>query len=190
MESKSDRLEKLREITLSCQACPLHESRPHMVFGEGGIDASVMFVGEGPGAEEQKAGRPFVGRSGKLLRDMIRAVGIPDDHHYIANVVKDRPPNNRPPEPDEIVVCSKFLIEIIQPKLLVLLGKTAVKGICPDREKESIEKLRSLKGLLHYEGIPVVVTYHPSALLRTPWRKIAAREDFLFIQQIYQQDIP
>lgn len=161
-----------------------------MVFGEGGIYATVMFVGEGPGAEEQKAGRPFVGRSGKLLRDMIRAIGISEGGHYIANVVKDRPPNNRPPEPEEIACCSKFLkkqIGIIQPKLIVLLGKTAVKGLCPDKEKESIDKLRSLKGFLHYEGIPVVVTYHPSALLRTPWRKTAAREDFLFIQQVYQQ---
>jgi DNA polymerase len=170
-----------------------------MVFGEGNPDAIVMFIGEGPGKEEGLTGRPFVGRSGTLLRDMIKAIGIPEEHHYIANVVKDRPPGNRPPESEEIEACSKFLkkqIEIIVPRLLVLLGRTAVKAIIPEHAKTRIDNLRSMKGGLTYFvespllNVPVIVTYHPSALLRTPWRKVGAKEDFLFIQEVYKSLIP
>jgi uracil-DNA glycosylase family 4 len=126
-----------------------------MVFGEGNPNAIVMFVGEGPGKEEQETGRPFVGRCGKLLRDMIRAIEIPEEHHYIANVVKDRPPGNRPPENEEIEACSKFLkkqIEIINPKVLVLLGRTAVKALMPNEANTPIGTLRTFKGHLVYSA--------------------------------------
>jgi len=192
MDDKLSRLEKLRDVVVQCRACPLYENRPKMVFGEGDPSALIMFVGEGPGADEQREGLPFVGRCGKLLREMIKAIGIIEKHHYIANVVKDRPPGNRPPEPEEIDVCSKFLkkqIEIIAPRLLVLLGRTAVKALIPDHSKTRIEDLRNMKGCLTYLNIPVIVTYHPSALLRTPWRKAGAKEDFKYLQEIYKMNV-
>jgi DNA polymerase len=123
---------------------------------------------------------------------MLLAIGLdPVKDVFIANIVKCRPPNNRSPKSNEIENCIKYLkkqIEIIQPKVIVLLGKSAVKGICPSCAKESMEKLRSMSkslGILDFENIPVIVTYHPSALLRTPWRKVGAKEDFKFIQCTY-----
>jgi len=188
---KEERLLKLRAIALRCTECALYATRTRLVFGEGSPDALVMFIGEGPGREEDETGRPFVGRSGKLLRDMCEAIGITEDYRYIANIVKDRPPKNRDPEKEEIASCIKFLrkqIEIIQPKLLVLLGKTAIKGICPEYKKESVENLRAMTknpGAITFEDIPVIVTYHPSALLRASWRKVGAKDDFKFLQDIF-----
>jgi DNA polymerase len=157
-----------------------------MVFGEGSPDAQLLYIGEGPGMDEDLSGRPFVGRSGKLLRNLSEAIGLNlIDQVYIANVCKCRPPNNRPPEPEEIEQCSKFLkkqIEFIGPKLIALLGRTAVKAILPDHAKTPIEVLRGKVGTLSYEGTPVMVTYHPSALLRDPSRKVLVREDFLWIK--------
>jgi len=150
-----------------------------------------MFIGEGPGRTEDQTGRPFVGRSGKLLRGMIQAIGMGENDFYIANIVKDRPPNNRPPEPEEIEQCVKFLrkqIEIIQPKLLVLLGKTAVRGLLPSVSGNSMESLRiSSKniGFLQYNNVGAFVTYHPSAILRNPLRKPEYKEDFMFIKGFF-----
>ena len=186
----------MKSVVSQCRACSLCSSRPHYVFGEGSPDAVIMFIGEAPGRDEQLSGRPFVGRSGKLLRSMISAIDIPDNHHYIANIIKDRPPNNRPPEQEEIEICVKYLnkqIEIITPKLLVLLGKTAVKGLCPTLAHLSMETLRLQSknlGMINYQNIPAIVTYHPSALLRTPWRKVGAAEDFKFLQLSYRNIIP
>lgn len=182
---------KLKEIALKCANCELYRGRKHLVFGEGSHEALIMFIGEGPGREEDETGRPFVGRSGKLLRQMIDAIKIMKEDKYIANIVKCHPPNNRAPLKEEIEMCSKYLrkqIDIIKPKLLVLLGKTAVKGLCPNFAKDSVEKLRSMTksiGLITYNEIPVMVTYHPSALLRTAWRKVGAKEDFVFLQKTY-----
>jgi DNA polymerase len=161
------------------------------VFGEGGSDAKIMFIGEAPGRTENATGRPFVGRSGKLLRAMIQAIGVEEKDFYIANIVKDRPSNNRPPEPDEIEQCVKFLkkqIEIIQPKLLVLLGKTAVKGLLPTLSGNSMESLRTSSkngGFIQYQNVPCFVTYHPSAILRNPVNKSSYREDFIHIQNVF-----
>lgn len=190
---KTSRMHTLHELVMQCHACPLVKSRPKMVFGEGSLDALVMVIGEGPGQREAETGRPFVGRSGTLLRQMLEAIGLTEDLRYIANIVKDRPPKNRPPEQEEIELCVKFLrkqIEIIDPKILVLLGKTAIKGLCPEFKKHSIEDLRSKTkslGLISYNNIPVIVTYHPSALLRTPWRKVGAKEDFIFVQSVLNE---
>lgn len=187
------RMTKLYEIVEACGACPLVKGRPKFVFGEGSLNALVMFIGEGPGQKEAETGRPFVGRSGTLLRDMIRAIELLEEDYYIANIVKCRPPDNRQPEKEEIEICVKYLrkqIDIIRPKLLVLLGKTAIKGLCPIFAKDSIEKLRSMTkslGIITYCEIPVMVTYHPSALLRTAWRKVGAKEDFKFLQTTYRQ---
>ena len=186
-----ERLLKLKEIALKCTNCELYKGRKHLVFGEGSHKALIMFIGEGPGREEDETGRPFVGRSGKLLRQMIDTIKIMKEDKYIANIVQCRPPNNRAPLKEEIEMCSKYLrkqIDIIKPKLLVLLGKTAVKGLCPNFAKDSVEKLRSMTksiGLIAYNEIPVIVTYHPSALLRTAWRKVGAKEDFVFLRKTY-----
>jgi len=188
---KENRLLRLREIALQCTNCELFRTRDNLVFGEGPADSLIMFIGEGPGKEEDKTGNPFVGRSGKLLRKMIIAIGLEEKYYYIANIVKCRPPNNRTPKTEEIKSCIKFLkkqIEIIEPTLIVLLGGTAVKGLCPEFSTYSIEKLRSMTknlGMITYESIPVMVTYHPSALLRTAWRKVGAKEDFIFLRNIF-----
>jgi len=202
MEEKSqiyeeERLLKLEKIALSCGNCDLCRGRKKLVFGEGSPTALIMFIGEGPGAEEDKTGRPFVGRSGKLLRQMISAIDISEEDKYIANIVKCRPPDNRAPLRSEIETCRKYLrkqIDIIRPRLLVLLGKTAVKGMCPNFAKESVEKLRSMSksiGMVTFSGgsgdIPALVTYHPSALLRTAWRKVGAKEDFTFLKEKYRE---
>jgi DNA polymerase len=164
-----------------------------MVFGDGSPDSSIFFIGEGPGREEQEQGTPFVGRCGKLLRAMISAIGIPESDKYIANVVKDRPPNNRPPEDTEIEFCVKFLkkqIEIIDPKIIVLLGRTAVKGILPQYKDISLATLRkqsSILGSFTYSGIPVLVTYHPSALLRDSSKKVEAKKDFKMLEEAYKR---
>lgn len=185
------RLLKLKEIALQCTNCELFRTRGSLVFGEGSVDAQIMFVGEGPGKEEDKTGVPFVGRSGKLLRKMIKAIELEEKYYYIANIVKCRPPNNRIPETEEIKMCIKFLkkqIEIIEPTLIVLLGKTAVMGLCPAFTTYSVEKLRSMTkslGMVTYEDIPVMVTYHPSALLRAAWRKEGAKEDFIFLKNVF-----
>lgn len=157
-----------------------------MVFGDGNINGRIMFIAEGPGKDEQEQGLPFVGRSGKLLRKLIAAIDLTEDC-YIANIIKDRPPGNRTPKDFEIETCVKFLrkqIEIIEPKLIVLLGRTAVKGLLPDHRSDPLEMMRDQSKLKAYkfEGIPVVVTYHPSALLRNPGWKEKAKEDFQYIQ--------
>lgn len=185
------RLEKLKEICLQCRQCPLFQSRKNLVFGEGSPVALVMFVGEAPGKDEDLTGRPFVGKSGTLLRNMIQAIGLDaSDEVYIANVLKDRPPLNRDPNPEEVEPCIKFLkkqIEIIQPQLLVLLGRFAFKGLLPEYVAFSINRMRELStelGKLMYNGIPVIVTYHPSALLRNPGYKPCWKQDFMLIRSL------
>lgn len=192
-EEKSRRLYKLRSICLKCQQCSLYSPDTKMVFGEGSMDALIMFIGEGPGREEDLTGRPFVGRSGKLLRKMIQAIKLdPASDCFIANIVKHRPPQNRTPERAEVDQCVKFLkkqIEIIEPALLVLLGKTAVRGLFPDYAEMAIHDLRSKSkghpGLV-YEDVRALVTFHPSALLRSPTWHSAAIEDFRYIETEYQ----
>jgi len=188
------RLERLKEICFQCRQCSLYQGRKNLVFGEGSPTALVMFIGEAPGKEEDLTGRPFVGRSGTLLRNMIQAIGLnTSDEVYIANVLKDRPPLNRDPRPEEVDPCIKFLkkqIEIIQPHLLVLLGRFAFKGILPEYVGFSISRMRELStelGKLMYNDIPVVVTYHPSALLRNPGYKPCWKQDFTLIRSLIME---
>jgi DNA polymerase len=189
----AERLQKLKDLCLRCGNCSLCRTRKNVVFGEGDSSAQIMFIGEGPGREEDACGRPFVGASGKLLRKMIDAIELDSQDYYIANIVKCRPPMNRNPEPEEIENCVKFLkkqIEIIDPGLLVLLGRTAIRGILPDNGEEPIRALGDVCrdfGALRYNTIPVIVTYHPSALLRSSKYKNRAREDFLYIQALYRE---
>lgn len=165
------------------------------MFGDGCPHAWVMCIGEAPGAQEDIEGRPFVGRSGKLLRKMLSAIGLTaENDYYIANILKHRPPQNRPPEDDEIEQCLPFLlkqIEIIRPQMLLLLGKTAVRGLIPKYKQFRIDQLRDMTkdlGEIQYEGIPVMITYHPSALLRFPAHRKKASVDFRYLEAIKIQE--
>jgi len=174
-------LATIREDIGDCRRCRLHEGRAKIVFGSGNQQARLVFVGEGPGADEDEQGLPFVGRAGQLLTQMIegtaRKEGIPIQRKdvYICNVVKCRPPGNRTPLPDEMEICGQFLVRqllAIRPKAICLLGATAVKALLLDR-KEGVTKLRG--NWYRWRDIPVMVTYHPSYLLR-PYNQSAKRE--------------
>ena len=167
----------MREDIGDCTRCKLHMlGRRQVVFGVGSPTADLMFVGEGPGADEDIQGIPFVGRAGQLLTKMIEAMGFRRDEVYIANVVKCRPPENRNPEPDEIERCEPFLfrqIEAIDPKVIVALGSFAAKTLL--RTQEPISRLRGR--VYDYRGAKLVPTFHPSFLLRSPNQKKYAWED-------------
>ncbi len=158
-------LRRIREDLGDCTRCRLCHGRTHLVYGVGDPAARLMFVGEGPGADEDARGEPFVGRAGQKLNEMIRAIGLERERVYIANVVKCRPPDNRTPEADEIATCSPFLfrqIEAIRPRAIVALGSPAAKTLLGT--KEGITTLRGKWGA--FRGIPVMPTFHPAYLLR------------------------
>jgi len=158
-------LPELRNEIGDCRRCKLCEGRTNIVFGVGDPRAQLMFVGEGPGADEDAQGEPFVGRAGKKLNEMIRAIGLEREDVYIANIVKCRPPGNRDPEPDEVATCSPFLfrqIELIRPKAIVALGSPAAKTLL--NTKAGITSLRGRWGT--FRGVPVMPTFHPAYLLR------------------------
>jgi DNA polymerase len=164
---KADALENLKNEIGDCIRCKLSKNRKNVVFGEGNADASLMFIGEGPGRDEDIQARPFVGDAGKLLTSLIVKLGLNREEVYIANIVKCRPPNNRNPEEDEIITCLPFLerqIEIIAPKVIVCLGKISAQALL--RSTISIGKLRG--NFFHFNDIPVMPTYHPAYLLRNP----------------------
>ena len=159
-------LAAVRDDLGDCRRCKLCETRTHIVFGVGNPNAKLMFVGEGPGADEDAQGEPFVGRAGQKLNEMIRAIGLTRPDVYIANVVKCRPPGNRDPEPDEVATCSPFLfrqIETIGPEVIVALGSPAAKTLLGT--KAGITSLRGRWG--SFRGIPVMPTFHPAYLLRS-----------------------
>ncbi|MFN4148841.1 MAG: uracil-DNA glycosylase family protein [Rhodocyclaceae bacterium] len=175
--------EQLRRAVAECTACPLHATRKQAVLGVGDIHAEWLFVGEGPGAEEDERGEPFVGQAGKLLDAMLAAIGLKrGENVYIANAVKCRPPNNRTPEPAETAACWPFLarqIELIGPKLIVALGKPAAQTLL--MQEVTIARAR---GRLHdFNGIPLIVTYHPAYLLRNLPDKAKAWEDLCFMRK-------
>ncbi len=164
--TKESLMEIIENRIKMCNACPLHESRTNVVPGEGSLDSPVIFVGEGPGEEEDKTGRPFVGRAGRLLTKMLEEVGLRREQVYITNVVKCRPPGNRVPTSQEMKACGHFLmaqIEVINPKVIVALGGTALSFFL-DR-KVSITKMRG-KEIEWYGGKILFPTFHPSYLLR------------------------
>jgi DNA polymerase len=164
-ESRDSGLEAIRKEMGDCRRCRLCEARTNIVFGEGDPDARLMFIGEGPGRDEDAAGRPFVGRAGQLLTKMIAAMGLDRSNVYIANIVKCRPPKNRDPEEDEVQECIGFLhaqIEAIQPEAIITLGKVALKALFGLKGP-----MGSFRGKFHeLNGIPVMPTFHPSFLLR------------------------
>src|SRR5687768_11192406 len=170
----------LKAAVAECVLCPLHAKRTNAVFGVGDENADWMFIGEGPGADEDALGDPFVGQAGKLLDNMLAAIKLArGDNVYIANIVKCRPPGNRNPEPGEAAECLPFLrrqIELVKPKLIVALGKVAAVNLL---EKDA--SIASLRGrVLDFAGTPLIVTYHPAYLLRTLGDKAKAWEDLCF----------
>lgn len=168
---KAESLEQLDKMICNCTKCVLHKGRNKFVFGSGNPNAKVMVIGEGPGAEEDKQGLPFVGRAGQLLTDILKAIKFSREEVYIGNIVKCRPPDNRTPLPDEMDTCLPYLekqIELIKPELILCLGLTAAKGLL--KKKDSLTSMRGQ--VFEYEGIKTMVTFHPAALLRNPnWKK-------------------
>jgi DNA polymerase len=154
-----------------CRACRLCEGRLNTVPGEGAPDARLVVVGEGPGATEDETGRPFVGRAGELLTEILAAIGLPREKVFICNVVKCRPPGNRKPQPDEIAACVPYLhrqLEVIGPRVILAMGGTAAETLL--NTKQPLSQLR--ERVHEFRGIPLIVSYHPAALLRNPhWKK-------------------
>ncbi len=169
-------LRLIREDIGDCTRCALHKGRNQIVFADGDANARLMFVGEGPGADEDAQGLPFVGRAGQLLNNMIAAMGLKREEAYIANVVKCRPPQNRTPEPEEANTCSPFLfrqIDVVRPEVIVALGATAATYLLGQRQP-----LAGLRGRVHsFRGSKLIVTYHPAFLLRDPRQKKEAWAD-------------
>ena len=183
-ESGGGRFERLEAVAAearACTACRLCEKRQKVVFGDGDADAELMFVGEGPGAHEDRQGLPFVGPAGQLLTRIIQAIELRREDVYITNVVKCRPPNNRDPQPDETAACRSFLerqVELIAPRVIVALGRVAAQQLLETRES-----LGRLRGRWHdVGGVPVRVTYHPAALLRDSSYKRATWEDMQIVR--------
>jgi len=165
-----DTLERIREDLGDCTRCRLHKQRNKIVFGAGNARAELVFVGEGPGRDEDMQGLPFVGRAGKLLTQMIEAMGLTREQVYICNVVKCRPPENRKPEEDEVATCSPYLfrqLDVIAPKAIVCLGGTAAQALL--KTKDSISRFRGT--WFDYRGTKLLATYHPAYLLRNPAAK-------------------
>ncbi len=174
-------LAEIEQRVSVCTRCRLSEGRTRTVFGSGNPAAELMFIGEGPGAEEDKQGLPFVGRAGELLTRIIQAIELSREEVYIANVVKCRPPGNRDPQPDEVVACRGYLerqVELIQPRVIVALGRIAAQTLLSNEDPIGRMRGRWFKVL----GVPTMVTYHPAALLRNPALKRPTWEDMQLVR--------
>ena len=171
-----DELRGLEEQVRRCTRCRLHETRTQGVFARGRTDADLMFIGEGPGADEDRLGEPFVGRAGKLLDLMVAAMGLERDEVYVTNIVKSRPPGNREPRADEIEACWPYLerqIELVRPRVICTLGRPASNALLG-----RTSAMGEMRGRwFSFGGVPVLPTYHPAYLLRSPAQKRAAWED-------------
>jgi len=171
-----DELAEIEEQVRRCTKCRLHETRTQGVFARGRVDADLMFIGEGPGADEDAQGLPFVGRAGKLLDEMVAAMGLERDEVYITNIIKSRAPDNREPRSDEIEACWPYLerqIELVAPKMICTLGRPASSALL--KTNKSMGEMRGR--WFDYRGIPVLPTYHPAYLLRSPGQKRTAWQD-------------
>lgn len=178
----------LRQRVAGCTRCSLHQSRTQTVFGVGSQSAQWMIIGEAPGAEEDRRGEPFVGRAGKLLDEMLRAVGLSRESVFIANILKCRPPNNRDPSNEEAAFCRSYLdrqIDLISPKIILAVGRIAAQHLL-----ETDAPLGRLRGQKHQLGdtqIPVIVTYHPAYLLRSPTQKRKSWQDLCLARQVVEE---
>jgi DNA polymerase len=178
---------ELRRRVAACQRCGLHSTRSNTVFGVGDEAADWMFIGEAPGADEDAQGEPFVGRSGQLLTSMIAALGYTRAQVFIANILKCRPPDNRDPQPEEVGHCLPYLarqVALVQPKIIVCVGRIAAQNLLG--VDTPIGKLRGSVHRFRDSGIPVVVTYHPSYLLRSPSQKKVAWDDLKLARRTYE----
>ena len=178
--------EKLADAVAHCTACKLHTTRTQGVLGVGDRNADWLIIGEAPGADEDAQGEPFVGQAGKLLDAMLASIGlVRGDNVYITNVLKSRPPGNRNPEPDEVAACRPYLlaqIELIRPKIILALGRFAAHSLL-----DTDAPLGQLRGQVHqFQGVPLVVTYHPAYLLRTLTDKARAWEDLCLARRLMQ----
>ncbi len=185
-DSNESALERLREIVLRCTKCDdLVRNRHSVVFGAGDLKAKLVFVGEAPGAEEDRQGLPFVGRAGQLLTKMIESIGLKREEVFIANVLKCRPPGNRPPQPQEIENCEPYLVkqlELIHPKIICALGTFAAHTLL-----KTMTPISALRGKIHdYHGTPLICTFHPAYLLRNPAEKRKSWEDLKKIRSLLQ----
>ena len=178
-------LKAIRDEMGDCQRCKLGATRKNLVFGQGSPVARLMIIGEAPGADEDEQGLAFVGKAGQLLTKIVEAIGLTRDEVFITNILKSRPPQNRNPEPDEIMACQGFLdrqIDAIRPRVIVALGKFAAHWVL--KTAEPITRLRGRMG--EYKGIPVMPTYHPAYLLRTPSAKKEVWEDMKVVRGMIQ----
>jgi DNA polymerase len=182
--TENDRLLKaVEQEVIACTRCPLYRTRTHNVFADGTSRARLVFVGEAPGREEDLQGKPFVGAAGRLLTKMIEAMGLRREEVYICNVLKDRPPNNRIPQPDEIEACRSYLVEqlaIIQPRVICTLGAIAAKALLG--MGVSITKIRGQRH--ECQGLAVIPTFHPAYLLRNPDAKKLVWQDLKKVKQL------
>jgi DNA polymerase len=177
--------DELAARVAGCTRCTLASTRTRTVFGVGDRAAHWLVVGEAPGADEDRAGEPFVGRAGQLLNSMLRAVGQPRERVFIANVLKCRPPGNRDPSPEEVRCCMPYLarqIALVAPRLILCVGRIAAQALLAT--DTPIGKLRGVRHVLPPTGIPVVVTYHPAYLLRSPGEKRKAWDDLRFALEV------
>lgn len=175
----------LQQQAMTCKACPLHQSRQHVVFGVGSLAPSLLIVGEAPGQHEDLQGEPFVGRAGQLLNQMLHAIGLKREAVYITNVIKCRPPNNRDPLPSEVATCTPFLekqVHMLKPRVILALGRYAAHYLL-----DTTQSLSKLRGSLHQFrsfNIPLIVSYHPAYLLRNPVDKKKSYEDLKVVYNL------
>jgi uracil-DNA glycosylase family 4 len=180
--------EALQSRVAGCTACDLHKTRTQTVFGVGNRRAEWLIIGEAPGAEEDRQGKPFVGRAGQLLNAMLEAIGLKREQVYIANILKCRPPNNRDPRPEEVACCEPYLkrqVDLLGPKIILAVGRIAAQNLL--KTETRIGALRGKRYTYADTGIPVVVTYHPAYLLRSPKEKRKAWQDLQYAQKILDE---
>ena len=190
---RRERLVELYKLVQGCTRCPLYETRSKAVFGAGNADADLMFVGEAPGAEEDRQGLPFVGRAGQLLNQMLEEIGLTREDVFIANVLKSRPPGNRDPQPAEIEACEPYLweqVRLIEPRVVCTLGNFATKLL--SGSPTGITKVRGTPQVHELGGrmVYLLPLFHPAAALRTPAVKETLRADFATIPELLQRALP
>ena len=190
ISSENNNLISLDETIKKCKKCNLHKTRQNTVFGEGDPDSNIMIIGEAPGREEDEAGRPFIGRAGKLLNEFLKSIDLNRESVFIVNTIKCRPPENRDPEIAEINACSDYLdqqINIIKPKVLVLLGKIAANRLLG--EDMPMSELRLKKFFIDKYDIPIIVFYHPAYILRSPSQKKKVWDDLQYLKGIIDSNV-
>jgi uracil-DNA glycosylase len=190
ISSENNNLISLDETIKKCKKCNLHKTRQNTVFGEGDPGSNIMIIGEAPGREEDEVGRPFVGRAGKLLNEFLKSINLNRDSVFIVNTIKCRPPENRNPEASEISACSDYLdqqINIIKPKVLVLLGKIAANRLLG--EDMPMSELRLKKFFIDKYDIPIIVFYHPAYILRSPSQKKKVWDDLQYLKGIIDSNV-